>query len=826
MWTGLSRPMRREHSEGGRTRRRLRRVSVRRWCAAPPRGAAAHARNTSERAGAAPDRGAPRSAACRSGARGCAARHRRHARADRPPRLRRERSRADALAADRALEALRPRRVRQRPPRGRRAPDRRDRLDRLRRQPRLRAAAARRDASRCSTRRSRALGRPLAAFADAVDTRELQRCASAARTRARSSRSTGAAPPTRTRRSTPSRRSSAPRSRTAWSRRRGRKVLEIRPPVPIDKGRGVRWLLADGPARPRALRRRRRHRSRRLRRAARGRRRGRGLHRRPLRRDAGRARARRRRDGRRARWACSSSSKSCSGRARARDAVRRLRQDHRAARPPRRRRRSRWRRCSARAPPTTRARRRSRSAGGRVSGVIGIVARSPRGGLAADRAPAERREDGQRRCRRSARPRVVLSRAVAAAALDGRGRRPRAARAADPGGRDRIRDHLGARLAPAARGDRRDRAAATASRFHVDVTSPWKPITLSRTPGFKAYLPTERSQRGVSGRVLLVSLGATPGLRPPTTSSRRASSAPARASSSSPPRRRAPLRTLALTDLAWALAARRAASAALARSRPRRGDLLDDHRRAARARARARSASTRSPRPTGPAATASGSARASARSWPARRCWSPSASRRSPGAPARHAPAIVVPIAVEPLGPGAAGDAARHRGDHLRRRRAQEGARPRARRVGRCARRDGEELLVAGSATVADADGVRARRAARRASQYRALLRRARIYVVGAAPRGVRHRPARGARRRRDAGRARRRALLRRAGARARRRPASGRARPRARDPHRARRSARRLRCGGAPALERVQRGERRPASSPSRCCRRCSRHA
>jgi trehalose 6-phosphate phosphatase len=28
---------------------------------------------------------------------------------------------------------------------------------------------------------------------------------------------------------------------------RGRKVLEIRPPVPIDKGRGVRWLLAEHP---------------------------------------------------------------------------------------------------------------------------------------------------------------------------------------------------------------------------------------------------------------------------------------------------------------------------------------------------------------------------------------------------------------------------------------------------------------------------------------------------------------------------------------------------------------------------------------------------
>jgi hypothetical protein len=30
-------------------------------------------------------------------------------------------------------------------------------------------------------------------------------------------------------------------------------------------------------------------------------------------------------------------------------------------------------------------------------------------------------------------------------------------------------------------------------RFYVDQTRFWKPITLTRTPGFKAYLPTERS---------------------------------------------------------------------------------------------------------------------------------------------------------------------------------------------------------------------------------------------------------------------------------------------------------------------------------------------
>jgi len=29
-------------------------------------------------------------------------------------------------------------------------------------------------------------------------------------------------------------------------------------------------------------------------------------------------------------------------------------------------------------------------------------------------------------------------------------------------------------------------------RFHVEETSPLRPITLTRTPGFKAYIPTER----------------------------------------------------------------------------------------------------------------------------------------------------------------------------------------------------------------------------------------------------------------------------------------------------------------------------------------------
>ena len=70
----------------------------------------------------------------------------------------------------------------------------------------------------------------------------------------------------------------------------GRKVLEVRPPVEMNKGRGVRQLLEGARHRHRALRGRRPHRRRRLRRPARARRRGRarggGVHRRAVRGDA------------------------------------------------------------------------------------------------------------------------------------------------------------------------------------------------------------------------------------------------------------------------------------------------------------------------------------------------------------------------------------------------------------------------------------------------------------------------------------------------------------------------------------------------------------
>jgi trehalose 6-phosphate phosphatase len=107
---------------------------------------------------------------------------------------------------------------------------------------------------------------------------------------------------------------------------RGRKVLEIRPPVPIDKGRGIRSLLARAPARGRALRRRRQHRRGRLRRPARRRRRGRGVRRRALGGDSAGARGGGRRDGRRSARRPRAARGCCCA-----DAVRRFRQDHRAA---------------------------------------------------------------------------------------------------------------------------------------------------------------------------------------------------------------------------------------------------------------------------------------------------------------------------------------------------------------------------------------------------------------------------------------------------------------------------------------------------------------
>ena len=94
-------------------------------------------------------------------------------------------------------------------------------------------------------------------------------CACAARTRTRSSPSTGAARPTRRRPRRPCARSHARAEQEGFAVHWGRKVLEVRPPVPIDKGLGIARAAARGRTRRGALRRRRHHRPRRLPRPAR-----------------------------------------------------------------------------------------------------------------------------------------------------------------------------------------------------------------------------------------------------------------------------------------------------------------------------------------------------------------------------------------------------------------------------------------------------------------------------------------------------------------------------------------------------------------------------
>ena len=297
---------------------------------------------------------------------------------------------------DRAGEALRRRRVRQRPLGGGRAADRLDRLDRLHRQPRLRAAAARRDRGDRRPAR-RALGRRGSPRSPTrVDTRELQQLrvrredkgpivafhwrgapdedggarggrgdrAGGARAGLRGApRPQGARdPPARADRQGP-RRALAARGRSARPRRStsattsptstpspacatcsatarcASACARTRRPAELEEAADA---MVDGPpgrARP-----------------------ARGaaavteqqLTRRPS--GAGASSA-----TRRARVARDRAAPLSRGR----DAVRRLRQDDRAARAPPRRRRSPRSRCSARAAPTTRAPRRSASAGGR-----------------------------------------------------------------------------------------------------------------------------------------------------------------------------------------------------------------------------------------------------------------------------------------------------------------------------------------------------------------------------------------------------------------------------------------------------------------------------
>src|SRR4051794_40545355 len=224
--------------------------------------------------------------------------------------------------------------------------------------------------------------------------------------------------------------------------------------------------------------------------------------------------------------------------------------------------------------------------------------------------------------------------------------------------------------------------------------------------------------------VLIVSLGSTAGLRAADDELagmlERAGATVARAVA----RPRRDVRTYALTDLAWALAARSAARDALTDVRPRAvlystitAALLGPVRGAIRYDAPA-------------AANRPGRHGVWQRPLERRRLRdAPLLVPQDPGAlaetPSPHAPAVVVPIPVEPSGAGGQRDIAA----------LTYGANPHKKGLDRvlaawaAARRDGEELVVAGTEPGATQPGVRwAGRLAPGA--YRALLRRARVFVT------------------------------------------------------------------------------------------------
>jgi glycosyltransferase involved in cell wall biosynthesis len=228
--------------------------------------------------------------------------------------------------------------------------------------------------------------------------------------------------------------------------------------------------------------------------------------------------------------------------------------------------------------------------------------------------------------------------------------------------------------------------------------------------------------------VLIVSLGSTGGLRASDeelAGSLRRAGASVSVTTARPPRE---LRTYALTDLAWAAAARSAASAGIAEHAPRAVVYSTV------------TAALLWPRPGAVRYDAPAAANRPGRHGVWQR---PLERRRLRDAlllvpvdagtlaetPRPHAPSLVVPIPVEPSPEaGAPRDVAV----------VTYAANPhkkgldRVLRAWAAARRDGEELVVAGADVRADAPGVRV--AGRLApADFRALLRRARVFV--AAPR-------------------------------------------------------------------------------------------
>ncbi len=223
--------------------------------------------------------------------------------------------------------------------------------------------------------------------------------------------------------------------------------------------------------------------------------------------------------------------------------------------------------------------------------------------------------------------------------------------------------------------------------------------------------------------VLLVSLGGTAGLRAADDALagalRRAGASVAVARV---PAAREP-RTFALTDLAWAVPARRAAAAALRAARPRAivyssstAALLWPEPGAIRFDAPAAGN-----RPGRHGVWQRGVERRRFAQAPLLAPWSEGALAE---APAPHAPALVVPVPVAPSGPASDRDLAA----------ITYGANPekkgldRVLAAWRAVRRPGETLVVAGLAG-RDEDGVRCAGMVA-PDAYRALLRRARVFVT------------------------------------------------------------------------------------------------
>ena len=359
---------------------------------------------------------------------------------------------------------------------------------------------------------------------------------------------------------------------------------------------------------------------------------------------------------------------------------------------------------------------------------------------------------------------------VAAAAVHAAVRRPRVPGSPDPRHRGGLRDHLGAGLAPPGRGGRGDRGARRGVASTYAAPRRCEPIALHAHARLQGTAPRARQRRRhltmrprrARVDVLIVSLGSTAGLRTADEELRdslRRAGATRRARAPRPPRRA--IRTLC-PDRPGVGAGRTAAQPQAARSCSARLRARSSTRaRPPRCcgRARARSASTPPPRATGRGVTACGSAPSSAAGWPGAAAVAVERGRPCARRPRPRAPATArscCPSPVEPSGPPA--PYARHRRDHLRRQPAQEGSRPRARgleavRASRSRRARSTSLvprppslLVRGLVCRrARRDGVRALLAP---EDYRALLRRARVFVCAPPPRGLRHRPARGARRR------------------------------------------------------------------------------